>query len=224
MRDTQSRSLTDEVQSFSWFHSIDLGDGLVTPGHKPLSRHVRETKTIFSPLTVFGKTVLDIGAWNGFYSLEAKRRGATRVVAADHYVWHRPEFGLKRAIEIPIEATGLDIEPIDVDVPDLTLEKTGGPFDIVLFLGVFYHLIDPIDGLRRAAEQSREVLVVESHIETSIEDHRPCMVFFPDGFANDATNCWGPNAALIVALLQRFGFPRVDHMIVGTRAFFHAWR
>ena len=95
----------------------------------------------------------------------------------------------------------------------------------MLFLGVFYHLIDPIDGLRRAAEQAREVLVVESHIETSIKDQdTPSMVFFPNGFANDPTNCWGPNAALIVALLQRFGFPKVDGVIVGTRAFFHAWR
>jgi tRNA (mo5U34)-methyltransferase len=63
----------------------------VTPGAKSPAIHEQETRAIFSPLKLAGKTVLDIGAWNGFNSLEAKRRGAARVVAADHYVWHRPD-------------------------------------------------------------------------------------------------------------------------------------
>jgi tRNA (mo5U34)-methyltransferase len=93
----------------------------------------------------------------------------------------------------------------------------------VFFLGVFYHLIDPIDGLRRAADLAREVLVVETHIEESIEGKDvPSMVFYPDGCANDSTNCWGPNTALIFALL-RFGFGKID-LTYGPRAIFHDWR
>ena len=81
-----------------------------------------------------------------------------------------------------------------VDVPELSPERIG-TFDIVLFLGVFYHLFDPIDGLRRAATLAKEVLVVETHTDLCELD-RPAMVMYPGAeLAGDATNWWGPNPA-----------------------------
>src|SRR5712691_11038678 len=71
-----------EADALGWYHTIDLGNGVVTKG---------QSDTI--PLQgekfpdVKGKSVLDIGAWDGYYSFEAERRGAARVVALDHYVW-----------------------------------------------------------------------------------------------------------------------------------------
>src|SRR5947208_97682 len=78
--------LAQLVAARTWFHSIDLGDGVVTPGQKDTLSEVGHLK--LPDLT--GRTVLDIGAYDGFYSFEAERRGAKRVVAADHFVWNWP--------------------------------------------------------------------------------------------------------------------------------------
>lgn len=69
-----------------WWHSIDLGNGVVTPGDKPPEFLEYEWWTFrLSPLS--GQSVLDIGAWDGYFSFRAEREGASRVVALDHYVW-----------------------------------------------------------------------------------------------------------------------------------------
>src|SRR5579859_2611907 len=78
---TDLDELRRRVDSIVWYHSIDLGDGIVTDGF---------SKTFLEgpQLPDFaGRTVLDIGAWDGYYSFLAERRGAARVVALDHYVW-----------------------------------------------------------------------------------------------------------------------------------------
>ena len=70
----------------TWWHSIDLGQGVVTPGKKSARFLAKELHSLQLP-DLTGKSVLDIGAFSGFYSFEAERRGAARVVALDHYVW-----------------------------------------------------------------------------------------------------------------------------------------
>jgi hypothetical protein len=121
-------------------------------------------------------------------------------------------------------ALNLDIEAEDIDIPDLCVERLG-TFDIVLFLGVFYHLFDPIAGLEKVAKLAREVLIVETHAD-ALELDRPAMVFYPGSeLGNDATNWWGPNPALMVALLKSFGFAKVDAAwSVKPRMVLHAWR
>ena len=69
-----------------WWHSIDLGGGLVTPGVQPREFLNARLRSLQLP-DVHGKTVLDIGAYDGFYSFAVERLGAARVVALDHYVW-----------------------------------------------------------------------------------------------------------------------------------------
>src|SRR6204780_4689052 len=69
-----------------WWHSIDLGDGLVTPGHKTPDVLARELEALRLP-DVRGRSVLDIGGWDGFFAFEAERRGARRVAVLDHYMW-----------------------------------------------------------------------------------------------------------------------------------------
>jgi hypothetical protein len=103
----------------------------------------------------------------------------------------------------------LDIETMTVDVPELSPDRIG-TFDVVLFLGVFYHLIDPIDGLRHVASLAKEMLVVETHTDLCELD-RPAMVMYPGAeLAGDATNWWGPNPACMLALLKQFGFEKID--------------
>ena len=83
-------SIQSRVLELPWHHSIDLGDGIITPGNKSLPLCVNESRLVFDRVNVFGRTVLDIGAWNGFFSFDAKRRGAARVLATDSYCWTHP--------------------------------------------------------------------------------------------------------------------------------------
>jgi tRNA (mo5U34)-methyltransferase len=83
-------TLAERVARYPWFHSIDLGHGVVTPGGVPLAMHHIQRAVFFDRVDLVGKSVIDIGAWNGIYSFEAKRRGAARVLATDHFVWKHP--------------------------------------------------------------------------------------------------------------------------------------
>ena len=69
-----------------WHHSIDLGDGVVTPGSKTPHHIWDELRRLRLP-EMAGKSVLDIGAWDGYYTFHAEHFGASRVVALDHYAW-----------------------------------------------------------------------------------------------------------------------------------------
>src|SRR5690349_16941489 len=69
-----------------WWHSIDLGKGVTTHGHKPPAQLEYELSVMSLP-DLRGKSILDIGAWDGYFSFAAERLGAERVLALDHYMW-----------------------------------------------------------------------------------------------------------------------------------------
>jgi tRNA (mo5U34)-methyltransferase len=126
-----TNSLAERVKQYFWFHSIDLGNGVVTPGTKSPEIHASEAAAFFDPIKMSGATVIDIGAWNGFYSFEAKRRGASRVLATDHYCWNHKDFRGRETFELARSALGLDIEAIDIDVIELYPERLG-TFDVAI--------------------------------------------------------------------------------------------
>ena len=76
--------LRKQVEAIRWFHRIDLGHGVVTPGLDDTPAKLARLKL---PESFAGKSVLDIGAWDGFFSFEAERRGASRVLAVDSFCW-----------------------------------------------------------------------------------------------------------------------------------------
>ena len=204
-------SSSDDLADHFWWHSIRLPDGRVTPGTKSLELMDQEFRDTFSPLDLTGQSVLDVGAWNGGFSIEAKRRGASRVVAMDHYTWNNPGFRGRAAFDLATRLCNLPIEAqdIDLDAPQLSLGHLGS-FDIVLFLGVFYHLIDPIAALREVAALAGKVLVVETYLEETL-DPRPAMVFYPGAeLVGDPTNWWGPNRTCMEALLRLNNFNRIE--------------
>ena len=101
-----------------------------------------------------------------------------------------------------------------------------GRFDVVLFLGVFYHLFDPIGVTRRLAGVAGEVMIAETHMDAQ-DDPRPAMVMYPgDELAGDPTNWWGPNRACMEGILRNVGFGRVTFRpgANAARGVFHAWR
>jgi hypothetical protein len=69
-----------------WWHSIDLGHGVVTAGHKSADTLRRELEALALP-DLTGRSVLDIGGWDGWFAFEAERRGAARVGVVDPYMW-----------------------------------------------------------------------------------------------------------------------------------------
>jgi tRNA (mo5U34)-methyltransferase len=188
--------------SSGWWHSIDLGDGLITAGVHPLE-HFRDNYARFKlPHDLTGKRVLDIGCWDGFYSFEAERHGA-EVVAID--CW-RPETFLYARREL-----GSRAEFHEMSVYELNRESLG-TFEIVLFLGVLYHLPDPFLALRRVCEMTRETAVIESHvIDHVIETSHPVMEFYEvDELGGQYDNWWGPNLQCLVRMIRAAGFVRTE--------------
>ena len=221
-----STDLQALVDGLPWHHSIDLGGGVVTAGNKSLSECVAEASLIFDRVDLSGRTVLDIGAWNGFFSFEAKRRGASRVLATDSYCWSDPRIRGREAFDLARSALGVDVEAREIDVADLSAE-TVGEFDVVLYLGVFYHRYDAIESLAKVARLARHVLIVETHLDLRDIDV-PAMAFYPGReLNNDPTNWWGPNEHCMEALLVGHGFTDIEvtaHPAAHNRAIFHAWR
>lgn len=243
-------ALLAEVPKIAWWHQIELGDGFVTPGVKPT---LLETPLWKLPdLALKGKTVLDIGAWDGFYSFYAERRGAKSVLAVDYPAWTDENYMFCGATAAPgtppyVPKAGflLARELLESKVQDklCALEnldpKVHGTYDTVMFYGVFYHLQNPYLGLQQAAAMSKEWLLVESHVNNlHLPDNVPGAVFYPNGeHRGDLSTYWGANPACIVGMLKNLGFKTVDwhytenptdasheHRRNSTRAIFFARR
>src|SRR5262245_48364448 len=120
-----------------WFHQIEVAPGIVTPGIDPSPEKL---KRLTFPADLRGKRVLDIGAWDGFFSFECERRGAAEVVAIDA----APSLSFAVAREL----LGSQVKFYAMNIYDLT-PVTLGQFDLVLCLGVLYHLRHPLFGLER---------------------------------------------------------------------------
>ena len=202
--------LQTRVDGIRWWHSIDLGHGIVTKGVD--SAQAQRLARLRLPADLTGRSVLDIGAWDGFFSFEAERRGASRIVAADYYSWHGTGWGTgqgKAGFQLAREALGSRVEDVDVDVMDLSPERLG-TFDLVLLLGVLYHLPNPLLALERVASVASDWLVLETVVDM-VGFGRPAAAFYPGRELNgDPTNWWGPNEAAVHGMLRSVGFTRVE--------------
>ena len=198
--------LREQVAAVNWFHSIELAPGLVTPGRADTAAQV--PRLHLPDLT--GKTVLDVGAWDGFFSFEAERRGASRVVALDTFSWQPRGGGTGKAgFELARRALGSAVEDIEVDVLDIAPETVGGTFDVVLFLGVLYHLRHPFLALEKLRSVTGELLILETHVDL-IGTRRPAMALYAETeLEDDWTNWWGPNPAAVEGMLKQAGFSDV---------------
>jgi tRNA (mo5U34)-methyltransferase len=200
-----TNDLQARVAAIRWYHTIDLGGGITTQGVDDSPARLARAHL---PASLEGLSVLDIGAWDGFFSFECERRGASRVVAADYYSWQGAGWGTKAGFTLAREVLGSRVEDIDIDVMDLTPERVG-TFDLVLFLGVLYHLRHPFLALERVASVARDRLILETVVDM-VGFSRPAMVFYPDRELNgDPTNWWGPNAPAVRGMLESLGFERV---------------
>lgn len=209
-----------------WYHRIEVAPGVVTPGVND-SQMVLDALQL--PESLEGMRVLDVGARDGFFSFECERRGAAEVVAIDYLTPEETGFPIAR------ELVGSQVELRQANVYDLSPEEFGS-FDLVLFLGVLYHLRDPMLALDRIADVSTGKVIVETQaiddavlvglgkfkplaaISPELESI-PIMQFYPgDSLNNDASNVWAPNLACLRAMLEESGFAVDREVRMGQRA------
>src|SRR5437870_3298866 len=185
-----AQALRGEVARIRWHHRIDLGSGIITPGRDNSSRKL---KRLGFPESLRGKSVLDVGAWDGFFSFEAERRGASRVLATDSFVWRGGvDWADKSGFDLSKKALRSRVEEKEIDVLELSPE-TVGTFDVVFFLGVLYHMKHPLLALEHVASVARDFLVLETAVDM-LSHKRPAMAFYVDDeVGRDPTNWCGPN-------------------------------
>jgi tRNA (mo5U34)-methyltransferase len=208
----------------NWFHNLNLRGIQTAPDHF-LGNYPEIKWQGFAtaiPTDLHGKSVLDIGCNAGFYSIEMKRRGADRVVAVDS-----DDTYLSQA-RFAAEVCEADIEFRHLSVYDVA--RLNEKFDIVLFLGVLYHLRHPLLALDLIHEHvARDLLIFQSmqrgsdEVEPVIENYHfwekeifeqtgfPRMHFIEKKYAGDPTNWWIPNRACTEAMLRSSGFDILHH-------------
>lgn len=209
-----SMELAEAVGRIKWFHTIDLGHGVVTPGQ---DRSRQKLPGMCIPESLAGKTVLDIGSADGFFSFEAERRGASRVLATDIFAWRDAPTG-QQGFNLVRRVLNSKVEDQLIDVMDISPERVG-TFDVVMFPGVLYHLKHPLLALENIYSVTKEMLILETAVDL-LGISRPASAFYPGSELNqDHTNWFGPNPACIEAMLKTVGFRRVRKM---TPAWVHS--
>ena len=216
------------VRERVWYHRIPLPNGPVTPGWAPMEAAAYQLPERFD-----GLRILDVGAWDGYWTFEALRRGAAEVVAIDNLSdplndlalgghgdrgaprdWStfdrcRDEFGYgwERCKRYRMDA--LDVNP----------EVPGGQFDIVFLFGVLYHCRHPLLLLDRL----RRVCCGEIYVESAIcDDYSPyretgglgdvtAMEFYPGAeLGNMPTNWWAPTLRCLAQMVRAAGWPEIN--------------
>jgi tRNA (mo5U34)-methyltransferase len=207
-----------------WFHNMDLEGVQTAPDHF-LGDYPRFKWRAFQhviPDDLTGKSVLDIGCNGGFYSIEMKRRGADRVMAVDF-----DETYLAQA-KFAAEVCNVEIEFAKLSVYDVASLRE--KFDLVIFMGVLYHLRHPLlaldlirehaakdlmlfQSMQRGEPNAMEIAPDYDFEQTDIfEDPRfPRLYFIERRYAKDPTNWWIPNGPCVEAMLRSAGFKILEH-------------
>jgi tRNA (mo5U34)-methyltransferase len=216
----REQKLADVASVEHWWHSIDLGDGVVTPGHKYPALIAQEWEDLdLPPLT--GKSVLDIGAWDGYFSFTSERMGADRVVAVDDWkwalrsnvfaelrrqlvasgrsdprlrdrdeLWDREGLPGKVGFDVCHRHLSSGVQTIVANYMDLDPDEVG-TFDVVLYLGVLYHEPNPLASLECVRALTRGVAVVEtSALFVPGGEDLALAEFYPSGELNDDITNW----------------------------------
>jgi tRNA (mo5U34)-methyltransferase len=216
-----------------WRHRIPLPDGSITPGSQDT---LSQLSTIGLPVDLSGMHVLDIGCSDGFYSFECEKRGAARILAVDNY--SSVYIDSPGGFDVARSLLRSKVEFLRSDLFALN-PATVGQFDVVLFLGVLYHLRHPLLALERLAALCKRQLIMETEVAdppsgfaskvysvlTGSYTPQMWMEFYPGGEINrDPTTWWAPTPECGVAMLESCGFcdVRVVHN-AHRRAVFHAF-
>jgi tRNA (mo5U34)-methyltransferase len=199
-----NEALKQELLARGFYHSIQLNDGTVIEGILKLDHLKRRLAALPVSLDLRGQRVLDIGTWDGFFAFEMERRGA-EVMAIDNVEvenFHTVHRLLSSRVDYRV-----------MDVYELSPEQVGR-FDVVLFLGVLYHLKHPLLGLEAVCSVTRNLALVESYVTNETLDEgfaeMPRLEFYETNELLGQIDNWvGPNIPCVLALCRTAGFARV---------------
>jgi tRNA (mo5U34)-methyltransferase len=234
------RKLQREVDGTVWFHTIEFGNGIRSHGLTQ-NTHMRE---YFKKLDCFqGKRVLDVGMADGLYSFLAEEKGAREVVGVDFDTYDSSDIGFGKSREIyekniarffpnnkpqtnmhknnfeqakrilDSKVTRYGMTTYDIDPDKL------GMFDTVLFLGVLYHLLDPMLGLAKARSICKGEMFLQTAMDTDTSD-KPFMSFTEGGLSVkgmnfvDYSHWWTPNLTCLKAMIRTAGFSEIEELHV----------
>ena len=216
-----SASPAARVAELSWYHTIELPGGVVTPGHYDTRRAAR---VVAMPASLSGRRCLDVGTSDGFWAFEMERRGADEVVALDiddpaRYDWPEPqpekpsrpanqEAGVNACFALAHQALGSRVERVDLPVYDLTPERVG-EFDFVFMGALALHLRDPVLAYRAVRSVACGEFLSAEVVSMSLTLTRPTMPA-ADLAAKGAPRWWTPNVAGHRRMLEAAGFEIVE--------------
>jgi tRNA (mo5U34)-methyltransferase len=227
--------LRQYVGRMGWYHQIDLGNGVITPGMKS-REDIRREWELAALGDLAGKSALDIGGIDGAYAFLAEQAGASPVAVLDHYLWaadanqyariyhehvaagtippaphesdawHPESLPSRWRIDTARQALHSRVETIALDFTECDLAAIG-QWDIVLYLGVLYHMPDPFRVLRRLAAVTREQAIIETEAMFIRSHPEALWRFFAHGELNhDRSNWWTPNLNALMGMIGAAGF------------------
>jgi tRNA (mo5U34)-methyltransferase len=208
-----------------WYHRFELAPGIVTPGTNDCGAVLAGLDL---PARLDGARALDLGTRDGFFAFELERRGAD-VTAVDYVASHQTGF------RVAAEIFGSKVAYVQENVYNLRPASLG-TFDLVLFLGLLYHLPDPLAALAIVRSLCRDTLFLETQVidnafrlqsgqlvaldslSKALSDV-PLMQFYPgDALCGDPTNYWAPNLACLEGMLAEANFRVLTRSVTGARA------
>lgn len=195
-----------------WYHPIEVRPGIITPG---VNAATIVLEALDLPADCQGMRALDLGARDGFFAFELERRGAD-VVAVDYMPLAGSGFA------VAAELLDSRVTYLQRNLYDLTAAELG-TFDTVLFLGLLYHLPDPLGALRIVRNLTRKRMYLETLVlDFGGElDALPLMRFFAGAsWAGDPTNYWGPNVRCVEEMLGETEFEARRAVRIGDRCVF----
>jgi len=205
-------NIKDKIASMIWYHTLDLGNGIFTPGHYD---HRPYLHYYGIPENLSGKSVLDIGTASGFFAFEMEKRGAT-VTATDIKKWREHDFGrnykpdhpepeLKKYLHEPFRyakrTLGSKVKKKKINIYDISPAKLGC-FDIVFCSSVLVHLMDPVRALHRIQSITRELAIIATVIHR--EENKDPLALFSGHLGG--SSWWFPNKTCLEAMIQSAGF------------------
>jgi len=205
-------TLKSKLTEYSFYQTIDLGDGIKTPG-LPISAKQRKVLDLINSTDLEGKRVIDLGCANGLFALAAENGGAEQILAVDH-TKHNIEC-LEKVILPHLESK---IRAIQLNVLDLKTE-THGKFDVVIFAGVLYHLKYPFSALKivRNIVNDGGSLILETGIFDDFNTR--ALLYCPSPTDTPykgrlANSCSFFNEKALYENLQYFGFRVIESTVI----------
>ena len=207
------------------YHSFRLDDGAVLHGVLSLEQLEARLAGFQLPLDLTGRRVLDVGPWDGYFAFEMERRGAD--VTAIDYVDLDTFRALHRAMKSRVDYRRMDVYEID--------PKIHGTYDIVLFLGVLYHLKHPLLALEKICAVTTDECIVETFVidgESSRQGIQPPVPFLEfyehDELGGQLDNWFGPTVSAVESLVRAAGFASAEVLRVtpttATVAAYRKWK